>query len=190
MKSVRNKSVKKNSKRKTRKMRNMRGCYKKHRLAKKCNVCGYKKRSNKKRSNKMQRGGNCGCTNMPAPMMGGGHDADFYKPASPMPGPFTGDPWTATNWPGENGVGSDSNYYEQNLYHQDPQTMMTVGGKRRKSKKNKKLGGGLIPDSILNIGRSVSYNMGSSYNQLAGYPAPVNPLPYKDQFSQSRNLIV
>lgn len=185
MKSVRNKSVKKNSKRKTRKMRNMRGCYKKHRLGKKCNVCGYKKRS---RSNKMQRGGNCGCNNMPAPMMGGG--ADFYKPASPIPGPFTGEPWTATNWPGENGVGSGSNYYEENLYHQDPQTMMTVGGRRKKSKKNKKLGGGIIPDSILNLGRSASYNIGSSYNRLAGYPAPVNPLPFKDQFSHSRNLIV
>ena len=171
----------------------MRGCcYKKHRLGKKCPVCGYIKRSNKKRSNKMQRGGSCGCTSgcnsMPAPMMGGG--ADFYKPASPIPGPFTGDPWTASSWPGENGVGSDSNYYEQNLYHQDPQTMMTVGGRRKKSKKNKKLGGGLIPDSILNLGRSASYNMGSSFNQLAGYPAPVNPLPFKDQLTNSRNVIV
>ena len=187
MKSRKNKSVKKNSKRKTKKMRNMRGCYKKHRLAKKCNVCGYKKRSSK-----IQRGGNCGCTsgcnNMAAPMMGGSHS--FYKPAAPIPGPFTGDPWGAKYWPGENGVGSDNNYYKQNLYHQDPQTMMKLGGKRTKSKKNRKRGGGLIPDSILNLGRSVSYNMGSSFNQLSGYPAPVNPLPYKDQLRDTGSVIV
>jgi len=42
-------------------------------------------------------------------------------------------------------------------------------------------GGGLIPDTLLNLGRSVTYGLGSAYNSLGGFQAPVNPLPYKDQ---------
>jgi len=183
MKSRKNRSIKKKS---VKKHWFMKGCYKKHTLGKKCSVCGYKKI-------KSQKGGNCGCG---LPVIQNAGAATFYKPAAPMPGPFTGQPWTASHWPSQNGVGSNNNHYKLNLYHQDPQTMMIVGGKKTKKRKNKKMkrsrrrGGGLIPDSIMNLGRSLSYNMGSSFNALNGYPAPVNPLPYKDQFVHPRNIIV
>lgn len=40
------------------------------------------------------------------------------------------------------------------------------------------LGGGVIGNAI----DDVMYNMKSGYNTYMGYDAPVNPLPYKDQF--------
>jgi hypothetical protein len=60
----------------------------------------------------------------------------------------------------------------------------TTGGKRmskRMSKKMRKTGGGIIPQDLINGGRNIMYGLGSTYNAMAGYPAPVNPLPYKDQ---------
>ena len=62
------------------------------------------------------------------------------------------------------------------------------GGKKlrsrsRKSKSRRRKRGGLnlIPQDLVNLGRDISFNLGSSYNALNGYPAPANPLPYKDQ---------
>jgi len=52
------------------------------------------------------------------------------------------------------------------------------------SSKNSSLGGGLIPQDLLNLGSDVSYNVKSAYNALNGYSAPVNPLPYKDQLTR------
>ena len=187
MKSRKNTTSRKNKQRKTKKIWFMKGCYKKHRLARKCSVCGYKK---SRSSKNIQKGGSCGCSSIPTPLQNGG---SFYKPAPPTPGPFIGQPWTAKHWPSQGGIGSNNNHYKMNLYHKDPQTMMTVGGKKKyaKSKYSKKRrGGGLIPDSILNLGRSLSYNIGSSYNALAGYPAPVNPLPYKDQLPSAQNVVI
>uniref|UniRef100_A0A6C0HWQ6 Uncharacterized protein n=1 Tax=viral metagenome TaxID=1070528 RepID=A0A6C0HWQ6_9ZZZZ len=60
----------------------------------------------------------------------------------------------------------------------------TTGGKRmskRMSKRMRKTGGGIIPQDLINGGRNIMYGLGSTYNAMAGYPAPVNPLPYKDQ---------
>uniref|UniRef100_A0A6C0KQX5 Uncharacterized protein n=1 Tax=viral metagenome TaxID=1070528 RepID=A0A6C0KQX5_9ZZZZ len=48
-------------------------------------------------------------------------------------------------------------------------------------------GGGLIPQDLLNLGSDITYNVKSAYNALNGYSSPVNPLPYKDQFSFSNN---
>ena len=50
------------------------------------------------------------------------------------------------------------------------------------STKNKK-GGALIPQDLINLGRDLTFNLGSAYNALNGYKAPVNPIPYKDQLT-------
>jgi len=137
-----------------------------------------------------QNGGTCDtCSNVP--MFKGG---SFYKPAAPMPGPFIGQAWSPSikGWPGVDGISNNRNYLENNLYnHGDPQTMMKLGGSKKRSKSksmNKsmnKRGGGLIPQDMVNLGRDLSFNFKSAYNALNGYSAPVSPLPYKDQLSGS-----
>ena len=52
---------------------------------------------------------------------------------------------------------------------------------KRMGKRMGKTGGGIIPQDLINGGRNIMYGLGSTYNAMAGYPAPVNPLPYKDQ---------
>jgi hypothetical protein len=48
----------------------------------------------------------------------------------------------------------------------------------------------LIPPPVTNIGRDLGFNFKSAYNALNGYKAPINPLPYNDQFPHSKNLII
>lgn len=174
-KSRKYKYTKKNKKtRKSRKSRH------RHSLGKKCKVCS---------RSKSFKGGACSsCL-----MRGGNH---FYKPAAPIPGPFVGESWNApvNNWPGVNGVGGDRNYLAYNNYPTDPQTAMILeGGKRRRGSRRSRRGkgGGLIPQDLVNVGRDIGFNMGSAYNALRGYQAPVNPLPYKDQLpgTDLRSLI-
>ena len=56
------------------------------------------------------------------------------------------------------------------------------------SNKTKSLrGGGLIPQDLVNLGRGFMYNIGSAYNAVNGYKAPINPLPYKDQYTKLQN---
>jgi hypothetical protein len=73
-----------------------------------------------------------GCTSC---MRGGG---SFYKTdLAPVPAPFVGKPWgpLVSQWPGVDGVDSGRNFFTNNLYKVDPQTMMKLGGKKgRKSK--------------------------------------------------------
>jgi hypothetical protein len=125
----------------------------------------------------MQKGGCNTC------MVGG----NFYKPAAPIPGPFVGQPWTPaiSGWPGVDGVGANRNYIADNLYPTDISRQMKLdGGKRRKNKNKKskskksKRGGAILPQDLTNLGRELSFSMGSAYNALNGYPAPVNPAPY------------
>jgi hypothetical protein len=110
-----------------------------------------------------------------------------------------GNPWTGkvADWPGVQGNDGQTNYFALNKYTPfDPQTQDVVSerdggiypspftylkGGGKKSRKNK--GGGLLPQDLVNMGRSVSYGFGSAYNSLQGYPAPVDPLPYKDQYA-------
>jgi hypothetical protein len=101
----------------------------------------------------------------------------FYKPAAPIPGPFIGQPWTplVPTWPGVDGVSSNRNYLEQNMYKNDPQTMMKLQS-----------GGGIIPQDLVNLGRNLVFNAESVYNALNGYEGPPNPLPYKDQLLVKR----
>jgi hypothetical protein len=34
---------------------------------------------------------------------------------------------------------------------------------------------------LINLGRQFQFGLGSAYNALAGYAAPVNPMPWRDQ---------
>ena len=137
-------------------------------------------------------GGTCGL------QQSGGN---FYKPAAPMPGPFVGSSWNTkvNEWPGMNGIGSDRNYLNSysNTISKDPQLQMLlsdadagyktlssmVGGKKNKRKSQR---GGLIPQDLVNLGRTFSFNAQSAYNSLNGYNQPVNPMPYKDQLLNNK----
>jgi hypothetical protein len=159
-----------------------------HRLGKTCSKC--------LRIGSMMKGGSCtSCSNnmLPVPGQSGGNN--FYKPAAPIPGPFVGQSWDPpySKWPGVDGVSNNRNYLAYNNYPTDPQTAMTLeGGSRNrrsksKSKSRSKRGGlSFLPQDFVNLGRDIGYNLGSAYNALNGYEAPVNPLPYKDQLMGSR----
>jgi len=138
----------------------MKGCARCKKTIKKC-LCG-----------KTQKGGCAQCL-----QSGGSANA------------LVGAPWTSqiSSWPGVAGLDGQSNYYSLNTYPVDPQTQTIqetnqitlprfTGGNSKNSR-----GGGLIPTDLINLGRGVTYGLGSAYNSLNGYPQPVNPLPYKDQ---------
>ena len=126
---------------------------------------------------------NCSCAG-PDNMMGG---SGIFNGA--IPGPIVGDSWGPIKWPGANGIGGDANILPYNTYKPvDISRQMALrGGKRSKGKKQlvkrKKSmkGGGIMPQDLLNLGRDFAFNMESAYNSIRGIPAPVNPLPYKDQ---------
>jgi hypothetical protein len=118
----------------------------------------------------------------------------------PYPNGLVGSPWTPneSGWPGVNGIPGDSNYYPVNQYNNgDPQTAMVdvganrpflymKGGKKQMQMQKQKQRGGTLSNflgqDLINLGRQFQFGIGSAYNALAGYPAPVNPLPWKDQF--------
>lgn len=135
-----------------------------------------------------------GCTSC---MRGGG---SFFKTdLAPVPAPFVGKAWgpLVSQWPGVDG---GRNFFTNNLYKVDPQTMMKLydGGKRRSrgrsqrknkckckcvckcgyQKKQKQLKGGSILPDFVGLGRDLMYNFQSTYNSLNGYNQPVNPKPY------------
>lgn len=135
------------------------------------------------------------CTTCSCSKTGGG----FYKPAAPLPGPFVGKAWggEVAKWPGVDGVDSGRNYFANNLYKVDPQTMMKLGGSRKQKKRvstNGKRrrsgikGGGAFQDFI-NLGRDLSYNFQSTYNSLNGYGPAVNPKPYIQPLNSNRSII-
>ena len=144
---------------------------KKHLKACKCNSC--------KKMRRIQRGGN---------------------PGYPIPNGLVGSPWTGGNlsgWPGVNGVQGDANHFLQNKYDGfDPQTSMistganppfSVGGTRRRKQKGGNYTNILLQD-VMNLGSQFQYGLGSAYNALTGYAAPVNPLPWKDQLPNTQSL--
>jgi len=55
---------------------------------------------------------------------------------------------------------------------------------KNKIKKILKGGSSFISQDLLNSGRSIAYGLGSAYNTLLGYPLPVDPLPYSDQYKK------
>jgi hypothetical protein len=124
----------------------------------------------------------------------GGYSPEYVNKTIPYPNGLVGDPWTPkiSGWPGIDNISGNRNYLAHNDYKVDPQTAMiserdTIwGGKTNKRmKKIKKTrgrkGAGLIPQDLVNMGRQLSFQAGSTYNALRGYAAPINPLPTQDQ---------
>jgi hypothetical protein len=126
----------------------------------------------------------CKCSKCKKRMMKGGN------PGIPYPNGLVGSPLTPGNiggWPGVDGISGDRNYYTNNTYNNDVSRQMVdvganppflYGGKRKQK------GGTLsnfMGQDLINLGRQFQFGLGSAYNALAGYAAPVNPLPWKDQ---------
>ena len=184
---------------KTRKQQiyNMKGCSKKKTCVHRCHKCNHKccnKCGNKYGHRCHKCGNKCGCS----------HKGKNCRQKGGLPGPLIGSPiGTSYNtWPGVDGIAGNRNYYANNLYNAgDPQTNMKLGGTKiggtkiggtkigGTKKNNKKKGGGLVPHAVTNIARDFGYNLKSGYNALNGLKAPVNPLPYNDQFPNSKNVI-
>ena len=114
----------------------------------------------------------------------------------PVPAPLVGKSWTpqVSGWPGVDGVDGSRNYLANNLYDKfDPQTMMQLGGSKKKSFRRRRsrtqCGGSLIPQQVTNLGRDLSFNFKSTYNAMNGYSAPVDPRPYMDQFRSTPKMV-
>ena len=145
---------------------------------------------------KNKKGGCCGACS--TSMLGGTGNNGI-----PYPNGLGGAPWTpsSSGWPGVDGVVGNRNYLAHNDYKVDPQTAMidtganppfSIGGKKgRKQKGGKQRGGttsNFISQDLINLGRQFQYGVGSVYNGLLGYSAPVNPLPWKGQLQNTPSL--
>lgn len=152
--------------RRNQKMYNMKGCSK----TRKNYLGGSLGNSDANRFSQYDKmkGGNCGCSNV--------------IPSNVMPSnimPMTGGSCGAQCSPG-----------------------FMVGGVRHRSackcsncKKKIMKGGTLsnfIGQDLINLGRQFQFGLGSAYNALVGQSSPVNPLPWKDQLTNSKplNLVV
>ena len=104
---------------------------------------------------------------------------------------LTGQNWGANfEWPGTTNIGANNNHYALNKYapvdisrqmkDTGAQFPFLAGGKR-KNKSRKQRGGTLsnfLYQDLVNVGRQFQHGMGSTYNALSGYSAPVNPMPW------------
>jgi hypothetical protein len=160
------------------------------------------------RNSKKMRGGGCGCG---MPFLGGQTQNGGMKMGGSEPA-LIGNPWTANikSWPGVQGIPGESNFFSLNKYQPySPPTQIgqerdgqifppenvkyLVKGGRKMSRKNhskkwgrvKKGGSSLFGENLLNTARSIQYGLGSAYNTLRGYPLPVDPQPYADQYAKN-----
>lgn len=120
----------------------------------------------------------------------------------PYPDGLVGHPWTPaiSGWPGVDGIQGDRNYLAYNNYNVDPQTAtiytganppFSIGGKAKSTRKKRQYGGyfsNSIAQDFINVGRQFQYGLGTAYNALAGYQAPVNPMPWKGQLPATASL--
>jgi hypothetical protein len=127
----------------------------------------------------------CKCSKCKKRIMKGGN------PGIPYPNGLVGAPFTPGKiggWPGVDGIPGNRNYIENNTYTNDvSRQMVDVGANPPflKGGKRKQKGGTLsnfMSQDLINLGRQFQFGLGSAYNALAGYAAPTNPLPWKDQF--------
>ena len=139
-----------------------------------------------------QKGG-CGSCSVGGQMMMKGGDGNNA---------LVGSSWTpaSSGWPGVDGVSGNRNYLAPNEYKVDPQTAMiatgankpfSIGGRRRRRRSKKQKGGNLsnlFTQDLINLGRQLQFGVGSAYNGVSGYPAPVNPLPWKGQMENTSSL--
>jgi hypothetical protein len=56
---------------------------------------------------------------------------------------------------------------------------------RNRNKKMLKGGSSFIGQQLINTGRSIQFGLGSAYNTLSGYPLPVDPQPFSDQYTKN-----
>jgi hypothetical protein len=142
---------------------------------------------------KNKKGGFCAVCAAPLLMAGGAGNNGI-----PYPNGLAGAPWTpaSSGWPGVDGVDGNRNYLAHNDYKVDPQTAMiatganppfSIGGKRGRKQKGGTMSN-FISQDIINLGRQFQYGVGSVYNGLLGYSAPVNPMPWKGQLQNSASL--
>jgi hypothetical protein len=152
--------------------------------------------------NGLQRGGSCGscgaCNLKMGMMQNGGACSNN---GIPYPNGLAGSAWSINNLPGTSLPG-DANHYKFNPQIDNPQTQMVangasspfpIGGRRRRGTRRNQKGGNFdnfMYQDLVNLGRQFSYGLGSAYNTIAGYPAPVNPLPWKGQFPNNPQLRV
>ena len=151
-----------------------------------------------------------GCSRKRSRMLGG----SFYKPASPVPAPLVGQPWTYDKWPGSGGITGNRNYFPLDEYIVDPQTRMHIrggtvngsgslegdsytpsGAKSLKTRggykyKGKKGGAAGLTTGISNLLSEARYNMSTFNDELYGNPAGPNPLPYKQPSINSNAQII
>jgi len=191
-----------NKKTRKNKIWNMVGC-KKNRKTKggKCGSCGV---------DSFFKGGSCGCG-----MKGGKGKKNktskikkiYLRGGNSLAAGNIGFPWTSniSSWPGVAGVDGQSNYFLLNKYPVDPQTQVMQervdyppgypygfrpnglsGGKKQKDKKQKGGYGTLIPQDILNLGRSIQYGLQNTWNGVRGIEMNPSPLPFKDQLLHSK----
>jgi len=165
----------------------------------KCSLCNMKLWGGSLRGGSLLGGRHrigCKCSLCKSKMSGGTGNNGI-----PYPNGLVGSPWqpSVSSWPGVNNVSGDSNYLAYNTYPTDVQTAIIdtnsnpskfTGGKRKH--KRKKLRGGTLSNffgqDLINVGRQFQFGVGSAYNALAGYSAPVNPLPWKDQLVNTPSL--
>jgi hypothetical protein len=150
----------------------------------------------------MTRGGashraNCKCSLCKKNMTGG-----LGNNGIPYPNGLTGQSWSPSTqgWPGVDNISGNRNYLELNKYHNDVPTSIIntganppfLGGRKTKRNNRRKQKGGTLSnffsEDLINLGRQFQYGLGSAYNGLAGYQAPVNPLPWKGQLPSTLNL--
>lgn len=138
-----------------------------------------------------QKGGCCGACS--TSMLGGAGNNGI-----PYPNGLAGTPWTSSpsTWPGVDGVSGNRNYLALNEYKVDPQTAMiatganppfSVGGRKKRKQKGGALSNFLTQD-LINLGRQFQFGVGSVYNGMSGYSAPVNPMPFKGQLQNTTSL--
>ena len=154
-----------------------------------------------------QKGGYCPTCNMTGGQKGGCGGACSKSMLGgagnngiPYPNGLAGAPWTpkSSGWPGVDGVSGNRNYIALNEYKVDPQTAMiatganppfSIGGRKQKGRKQK--GGttsNFLSQDLINLGRQFQYGVGTVYNGLLGYSAPVNPMPWKGQLPNTASL--
>ncbi len=124
----------------------------------------------------------CRCSKCKKRSMKGGNNGISY------PNGLTGSAFTPGNvdgWPGVDGVGGNRNFFSNNTYNNDISRQMVNNPPFSKGGKKKQKGGTLsnfMTQDLINLGRQFQFGVGTAYNALAGYSAPINPLPWKDQF--------
>lgn len=132
----------------------------------------------------------CKCSDCKNTIMKGGN------PGIPYPNGLVGSSWTpsVSGWPGVDGISGDRNYYTNNTYNNDiSRQMVDVGANPPFLKGGKRIqkGGNMtnfMSQDLINLGRQFQFGLGSAYNALAGYSAPINPLPWKDQLPSKITL--